>query len=111
MEGIAKKIFEVFDYILLLCVLILVILGIAFIYSSGVNSEGVLVTNEYIKQIIWASIGLVFLIFFAFFDYRKFEKGIIYFYFGLLAVLLYTRFFGRYVNGARSWIGIGECGT
>ena len=110
MEGIAKKIFEVFDYILLLCVLILVILGIAFIYSSGVNSEGVLVTNEYIKQIIWASIGLVFLIFFAFFDYRKFEKGIIYFYFGLLAVLLYTRFFGRYVNGARSWIGIGEFG-
>ena len=88
MEGIAKKIFEVFDYILLLCVLILVILGIAFIYSSGVNSEGVLVTSEYIKQIIWASIGLVFLIFFAFFDYRKFEKGIIYFYFGLLAVLL-----------------------
>ena len=110
MEGIAKKIFDVFDYILLLCVLILVILGIAFIYSSGVNSEGVLVTNEYIKQIIWASIGLVFLIFFAFFDYRKFEKGIIYFYFGLLAVLLYTRFFGRYVNGARSWIGIGEFG-
>ena len=67
MEGIAKKIFEVFDYILLLCVLILVILGIAFIYSSGVNSEGVLVTNEYIKQIIWASIGLVFLIFFCIF--------------------------------------------
>ena len=62
MERKEKKIFEVFDYILLLCVLILVILGIAFIYSSGVNSEGVLVTNEYIKQIIWASIGQGYLL-------------------------------------------------
>ena len=49
-----SRFFEKFDYLLLICILVLISLGIAFIYSSGVNSEGILVTNEYIKQIIEA---------------------------------------------------------
>ncbi len=106
-----ERIIETFDFILLFSVLILVGLGVAFIYSSGINSSGVLVTNEYIKQIIWCAIGLVFMIFFAFYDYRRIERYAHYFYFALLFVLVYTRIFGRYVNGARSWIGIGDFGV
>ena len=105
-----KNIFENFDFIILLSVLILTATGIAFIYSSGVNSDGVLVTHEYIKQIIWAGIGLFLLIFFTFYNYRKIERFILWFYIGLIAVLVYTKLFGRYVNGARSWIGIWEFG-
>lgn len=105
-----KSILESFDFVLIFSVLILVGLGVAFIYSSGINSSGVLVTNEYIKQIIWAGIGFIFMIFLALYDYRKFPRYIFYFYIGFLAVLVYTRIFGRYVNGARSWIGIGEFG-
>lgn len=95
---------------MLLSVLILTATGIAFIYSSGVNSDGVLVTHEYIKQIIWAGIGLFLLIFFTFYNYRKIERFILWFYIGMIAVLVYTKLFGRYVNGARSWIGIWEFG-
>ncbi len=102
--------FEAFDYLLLVCVLALVATGIAFIYSSGINSDGILVTNEYIKQIVWASVGLVFVVFFAFYDYRRFERYVRWLYAGLLLVLIYTRIFGRYVNGARSWIGLGDFG-
>lgn len=58
-----KNFLERFDFILILSVLILVGLGVAFIYSSGINSSRILVTNEHIKQIIWAGIGLVFMIF------------------------------------------------
>lgn len=105
-----KNIFENFDFIILLSVLILTATGIAFIYSSGVNSDGVLVTHEYIKQIIWAGIGLFLLMFFTFYNYRKIERFILWFYIGLIAVLVYTKLFGRYVNGARSWIGIWEFG-
>ena len=57
-----NKFFAMFDYLLILVVLTLVALGIMFIYSSSINSEGVRVTNEYIKQIIWASIGFVIMI-------------------------------------------------
>ncbi|MBQ5999808.1 MAG: rod shape-determining protein RodA [Treponema sp.] len=102
--------FERFDYILLICVVILVAIGIAFIYSSGINSQGVLVTNEYIKQIIWCGIGLCFLTFFALYDYRKFENNANYLFIAMILILVYTRIFGRYVNGARSWIGIGDFG-
>lgn len=104
------RIFEVFDYILFFPVIVLITIGIFFIYSSGFNSSGVNVSNEYLKQIIWASIGLVLLIGFSFIDYRKVRQFIQYFYIGLIIVLIYTRLFGSKVNGARSWIGFGRFG-
>lgn len=106
-----KNILESFDLIILLCVLVLVSTGIAFIYSSGVNSDGILVTNEYVKQIVWAGIGMVFLAFFALTDYRKCERISGWLFVVLLLVLVYTRLFGRYVNGAKSWLGIGDFGV
>lgn len=105
-----NKIFSMFDYVLILIVLILVSMGVMFIYSSSINSEGVSVTNEYIKQIIWASIGLVIMILITIYDYRRFENLSHIGYFILILLLIYTRIFGRYVNGAKSWIGIGEFG-
>ena len=107
-----KKFFEQFDYLLILCVLILVSTGIAFIYSSGINAEGVLVTNEYIKQIVWAGIGCVLMIGTTiFFDIYHFRHVLHILYIVSLGILCYTALFGRYVNGARSWIGIGKFGV
>ena len=105
-----NKIFAMFDYLLILVVLTLVALGVMFIYSSSINSEGVRVTNEYIKQIIWASTGFVIMIVVTLYDYRRTESLSIYGFFLLILLLIYTRLFGRYVNGAKSWIGIGEFG-
>lgn len=105
------KIFKVFDYYLLLSVLTLITVGILFIYSSGVNSDGISISNEYIKQIIWASIGFVLMISFAMFDYKKIQRYILYLFIAFCVILLMTRFFARRVNGARSWIGIGSFGV
>ena len=105
-----NKVLSMFDYFLLLAIAVLVTMGIMFIYSSSINSEGISVTNEYKKQIIWAIIGLVFLIFMTIYDYRRLEYFSPWFYIGLVLILIYTRLFGRLVNGARSWIGIGEFG-
>ena len=62
-----NKWYTMIDYGMVLVVLTLVTLGILFIYSSSINSDGISVTNEYIKQIIWASIGFSFMIFFTFY--------------------------------------------
>ncbi|MCR4940650.1 MAG: rod shape-determining protein RodA [Treponemataceae bacterium] len=105
------RFFEHFDLLLLIPVLILITIGVFFIYSSRIDSSGVLVSDEYIKQIIFASTGLLLMVAFALFDYRRFERISKYFFFALLAVLLYTLFFGKRVNGARSWIGFGNTGV
>lgn len=98
------------DYVILLCVVILSSFGIIFIYSSGINSDGILVSNEYYKQIIWFCIGAVLMFGMAIFDYRRIKRYSKYLYFIILGIFLYTKIFGRYVNGAKSWIGIGSLG-
>ena len=57
------RFFEIFDYLLLICVTLLVVMGISFIYSSGVNSNQISVSNEYIKQLVFACTGLVMMFF------------------------------------------------
>ncbi len=99
-----------FDYILILCIGILSTFGILFIYSSGINSEGVSVSNEYQKQIVWFSIGFVLMIAFTLFDYRRFKRYALSIFIASILVLLYTMFFGKNVNGAHSWIGIKHLG-
>ncbi len=104
------RILELFDYVIIICVVLLITLGIACIYSSGINSEGVCVSHEYIKQIIWAGIGIVLMIFFTFYDFRRFKRIHLWLYLIMVALLLYSTVFGKFVNGARSWIGIGSFG-
>ncbi|MFP3042999.1 rod shape-determining protein RodA [Treponema primitia] len=98
------------DFPLIFSVIILSIFGILFIYSSGVTSAGVLVSNEYIRQIIWAIVGLIGALVIAMVDYRRFYDLSIYLYLGTIALLAYTCLFGRLVNGARAWIGVGSFG-
>lgn len=105
-----SKFFGHIDYFLLLCVIFLTITGILFIFSSGINSSGVNVSNEYIKQIVWASVGTVIMILVAVYDYRRTYRYARYLFVGLVVVLLVTRIFGRRVNGAKSWLGIGDLG-
>ena len=94
------KIFAKFDYLLMLAVFALVTIGVLFIYSSSINSEGISVTNEHIKQIIWAGIGLVLMVLITLYDYRRMQSLTFYFYAFLIILLVYTRLFGKYVNGA-----------
>jgi rod shape determining protein RodA len=98
------------DYPLLLAVIVLSVFGILFIYSSGITSQGVLVSSEYLRQIVWAGGGLVFAVILAMVDYRRLRDFSLYLYLGTLALLIYTCLFGRLVNGARAWIGIGGFG-
>ncbi|MDE6705014.1 MAG: rod shape-determining protein RodA [Treponemataceae bacterium] len=104
------KFFQVFDYVLLFCVISLVTIGILFIYSSGINSEGVNVSNEYVKQLVWAGVGLLLMIVIALLDFRRLDRYVPYLYGFLVLILIYTRIFGWKVNGARSWIGFGGFG-
>ncbi len=99
-----------FDFVLFGATLALICIGILFIYSSGINAAGVLVSHEFVRQIIWAVLGLGILIFFALFSYTTLRVLSLYIYAGGLFLLLVTLIIGRQVNGARSWLGFAEVG-
>jgi len=100
--------FEI-DLLLLLATIALVVFGILFIYSSGITSEGVLISDEYIRQIVWGSAGLIIALVISMLNYKRFYDFYIYFYLVTLALLVYTFVFGRLFQGSR-WIRIGSFG-
>lgn len=100
-----EKILQHFDFVLLFSVISLVVFGILTIYSAGTNIDGVNVSNEYVKQIIWASIGFVIMLALSFFDYRIFEKYSSKMFLLLIALLVLTLLTATKINGARSWLG------
>lgn len=99
-----------FDVYVLAATLALMVIGVLFIYSSGVTATGIVFSNEYIKQIVWGGCGLVLLVGTAFLDYDKLRRWSWWVYGSCLLLLLVTLQFGKVVNGARSWLGIWELG-
>jgi rod shape determining protein RodA len=97
------------DFILLLASLVLMSCGVLFIYSSGVTSAGILVSNEYIRQIIWGGAGLILALVLAMVNYRRIYYFSHYLYLATLLPLLYTCIFGRVIHGTR-WLRIGFLG-
>ena len=97
------------DFFLLLTAFALVSFGILFIYSSGITSEGNLISNEYQRQIVWAAAGFVLALSISVLNYRRVYDLTVYFYLGTLLLLLITFIFGRVIHGTR-WLRIGNFG-
>jgi len=104
----AKDILEI-DFFILLPVIVLMVLGILFIYSSAITSDGTLVNRDYIRQIVWASAGLAIALALALVNYRRFYEIALYPYLFILIPLLYTCIFGDEARGTR-WLKIGSFG-
>jgi rod shape determining protein RodA len=104
-----RNILEI-DYLLLLPVIILMVLGVLFIYSSGITSAGVQVSSEYFKQIIWASAGLITAVLLSLINYRRLYYLSLYIYLFSLVPLVYTLLFGHDIYNTSRWLRIGSYG-
>lgn len=105
------KFFSMLDYFLIILVFTLVCFGVLFIYSSSINSDGISVTREHYKQLIFAGVGIVLMLITAVYDYRKTNSSFSTYLYGLMIlVLIYTLIFGKNVNNSKSWVGIGIFG-
>jgi rod shape determining protein RodA len=105
MSSLKKTVSEM-DFSILAVALVLTVLGILSIYSSGLTAEGIHVSNEYVKQIVWAVSGLFLLAVVSLIDYQRMKDYSFFVYAFFLLMIIYVRFFGRVVNGAKSWIGL-----
>ena len=99
-----------FEILILIAAVCLSVIGILFIYSSAISSDGVLQNNEFIKQIVWVCLGVGVMIGVSFFDYERLRALSLYIYLALIAILIIVLFLGDIVNGAKSWLSIGGVG-
>jgi rod shape determining protein RodA len=101
-----------FDWALFIAYMLLLIMGIATVYSTAYNDNHPSLfdfSQKYGKQVIWLAVSLflglvVFLIDSSI--YRKFAFPI----YGVTLILLVVVLFMPAVNGARAWLGIGTMG-
>jgi len=104
-----RNILEI-DYLLLLPVIFLMMIGVFFIYSSGITSDGIQVSNEHYKQILWATVGVVIAIVVSLINYRRVYNLSLYIYLLSLLPLVYTLLFGHEIYNSSRWIKIGSFG-
>ena len=98
------------DYGLLIANVALVSLGVLFIFSANLSSDGTVLSDEYARQAIFAVIGFALLLVIASLDIDFFKEYALWLYLAIIGLVVYTLFFGKVVNGAKSWIGLGGFG-
>ncbi len=80
------------------------LLGMYFIQSQGLLAYDIQIFE---KSLLFSFMGIISIIGFYFFDYRKFEKYSKHIYLGTLLFLIFTILWGNQVNGSRSWLSFG----
>ena len=101
--------FKKLDWILVITVLLLVVVGLLSIYS--ITREESL--EIFKRQLIYVVLGLFLMFIFVLFDYRIFRDNnffLLGLYFLSLFLLVSVLLIGKEVRGASSWIRIGELG-
>lgn len=102
---------ENYNYRLILYVVILSIIGVLVVHSATINETPTGIFDTTQKQIIGILLGAVIMFVISLVDYKMFLKYWIVIYILNLLILVYVRFFGVNVSGARRWISIPGFGT
>ncbi|OGY42046.1 MAG: rod shape-determining protein RodA [Candidatus Buchananbacteria bacterium RBG_13_39_9] len=103
-NAIIKKL----DWLLLINVCLLIILGIILIYSVALGSQSEQNYLNFKKQIVFFIFGLIgILIISLFIDYRILIKANAFFYILGVILLLSVLFFGKTIRGTTGWFNLG----
>ncbi len=99
------KLIRELDFILIFFVMILSVFGLMNIYSVTNRKNGYYFLNH---QVIWILISIFIVYVILCIDYSKFIFYIDFAYCFNVALLVYTYFFTRPINGAKVWIQLGS---
>jgi len=94
------------DWWMVLCIIALLLVGIAFIFSASYRSDGTAMAGFYSKQIVWAGAGLALFFLFALLDYRRLRDSAWWLYALGLLLLVLVFFIGKKVYGAYRWLNL-----
>lgn len=104
------------DFLLLIMTLVLVGFGLVMVFSS---SSSIAIASDKFgydalyftkRQLIWAALGIVSMLFLMNIPYKRFKKLHVLFLIPVLLMLVLVPFIGEERNGATSWFGVGGLG-
>ncbi len=98
-----------FSLAYLLIPVFLSVIGVVFIFSAGLQSDGSN-TGQYLRQLLWIGLGFILTVVILSIDYYRLIDMSEWLYGGGLIMLLITILFGTRIRGAKSWLGIGSLG-
>lgn len=101
-----RRIFQHFDWTLLLLVLGICAIGIINIYSA-VFSLGERQFPLYLKQVQWVLLGMFFMLVIFLIDYRVINEGAYIIYGISVGLLLVVFLYGYTTHGSQRWISLG----
>lgn len=96
--------FKYFDIPLLAAGVLLILTGLALLYSTTLTTESV---QTVWRQLSFVIFGLAGFLFFSFYDYHNLSKANRVFYVVLILILLYLLILGPEIRGGRRWIDFG----
>jgi rod shape determining protein RodA len=102
-----RRLFVNFDWMLLLVVLGISLIGLLNIYSTGFNQVYAKQEFLYVKQIQWIIIGLLFMTAAFCVDYRFVSRYAYLIYGFSILLLLFVFFYGYATRGSQRWIMFG----
>jgi len=95
------------DWILIVSVIFLILIGLSSIYSSSVGRHDFL---NFKKQLIFVAVGILLMFFFSFFDWRIFRENsylVLILYLSSLLTLAGLFFFAPEIRGVKGWYKLG----
>ena len=95
-----------YDWIILASIVLLIIFGLAEIYSIALSNENLNLLN-FKKQIFFVVFGIFLLFFVSFLDYYNLRSFNVYFYIIAVLLLIAVLFFGKTINGTTGWFNFG----
>ncbi len=95
------------DFLQLITMVVLLAVGVIFIYSTGKQIGTAHAEGFWSKQLIWIGIGAVAYLAAGRCDYRKLIPWVWFYYIISVVLLVLVLFIGVRVNGALSWIDLG----
>lgn len=99
-----KSLLKNTDYIVLISILLLFVIGTVAIFSAGYNTD--VNKDEYVKQIMWMGAVFIMMVVIWAIDYKSFDIGG-YILYALNLILLVAVLFTPKIMGASSWFNLG----
>ena len=94
------------NWALTIVILVLLVLGVMFIYSACFISDDQPVRSLYLKQAQWMTVGILCYLLFAFYDYRRLRPLAPFLYVLSVGLLFAVLIVGEEIGGSRRWLPV-----